>query len=515
MTVLDDRITDTVVMPSTEPAPSLDSSGQVLLKKLKSQLAKARKANREKYEYYETKQRVRQLDIAIPPMLRDVFTVCGWPATVVDTLEERIDLMGYTSSSGDLMGLDEVFIDNNMDLESSRGTVDDLIAGTAFVSVGTGDPGSGEPDVVVRAESPNSATVVWDYRKNSAAAGLSVTYDEANRLVMQSLYLPNKTVLYAANPLNGKLEIVNVDNHNVGRVLMSRLVSKDRASNPHGRSEITRPVRYYTDAAIRTMLGMEVNREFYTTPMRALLDVDPATMGFTEDMSEAEKIRRGWSIMMGHLNLVPPQGGDGPMSQARPQAVEFRAQPPTPYIEQIKGYSIMLSGECGLPATAFGFVTDNPTSGDAITKSEYRLVRRAERRIQGFNPTWREVALLILLCKGRRDLTMSDMRAIRPLWRNPAVPTRAAQADEAQKLVVAKILPPNSEVTYRRLDFTEQDQITLERDWRKQEAKDEAAAARESARTLNTAVATTKAKAAAAPASATPGRPNVGGGPSA
>ena len=205
------------------------------------------------------------------------------------------------------------------------------------------------------------------------------------------------------------------------------------------------------------------------------------------------------------------------MQQPRPQAYEFKTQPPTPYMEQIKGYSIMLSGQTGMPAEMFGFVTDNPTSGDAILKGEYRLVRRAERRIQSYNPSWKEVALLAMLCRDRKradQVSLDDLRQIRPLWRNPAVPTRAAQADEAQKLIASRVLPPQSEITYKRLDIDEHDQLILERDWRKEEAREQAKAAREQASQVNTAVAVTKAKAAAAPTGGEPGRPNIGGGPS-
>ena len=492
-----------------------------VLGRLKKQLTQARKANRNKYAYYETRQVVEQLDIAIPPQLRDTLVICGWPETVVDVLDERIDLLGWATADGNDRGLSEIAEDNNLSVEASRTTNDSLIAGVSFATVGTGDEDEGEPPVLITGESPNSATVTWDYRKRRADAGLSETRNERNQLVMQSLYLPDRTILFAADPDNGgKMEVVSIDEHNLGRTLMTRLLTKDRASNVNGRSEITRAVRYYTDAAIRTMLGMEVNREFYTTPMRAMLDVDPTTLGFREDMSDLEKARLGWKLMMGHINIVPPQGDPNtPLQQPKPSIHQFDPAPPSPYVEQIKAYSIMLSGQTGMPPEMFGFVTDNPTSGDAILKGEYRLVRRAERRIMSYSPSWKEVALLSMLCRDKKRadrLSLDDLRQVRPLWRNPAIPTRAAQADEAQKLIAAKVLPPNSEVTYKRLDIDEQDQLILERDWRKQEAKEQAQMAREQANQVSAAVAVTKAKAEATPAptSGAPGRPNIGGGPS-
>lgn len=494
------------------PNLRLSDDEQALLGALKKQLTLAKLTNRIKNDYYEDKHKPQQFDIAIPPQLRDDVTVAvGWPGTVVDVLEERIDLLGYTSD-GDLRGLDEIADDNYLDVESSRAHCDSLIAGISFVSVGKGDPGLGEPEVVISAESPSAATLVWDYRKRAAAAAISQTYDDHNRVVMQSFYLPDKTVKYAADPADGRVEIIGIDQHNLHRVLMTRLINRDRATDTHGRSEITRAIRYYTDAAVRTMLGMEINREFYTTPQRFALNVNPESLGFTDGMSEAEKQRVGWQIMMGHMNVVPPQP-PGPMAQPNPTVQQFTPAPPTPYIEQVKAYSIQVASASGLPATMLGFVTDNPTSGDAITKSEFRLVRRAERRIQSYNQGWREVALLALLCRDGTGLSMSDIRDIRPEWRNPAVPTRAAAADEAQKLVAAEVLPPRSTVTWTRLGITPREQRQLEIDWRKRQAEMRA----EQMQAQAQEIAKVKAVAAARPqpSGGQPGRANVGGGPSA
>lgn len=492
----------------------LTSEEQVILGKLKKQLTRAKTVNKVKNEYYEAKQRLKDIEIAIPPQIPDLSVAVGWPGTVVDVLEERIDFIQY-SSTGDLRGLDEIAVDNELDLETSRGVSDSLIAGVSFMTVGKGDENENEPPVLITAESPSSATVVWDYRTRRAAAGLSQTYDERNKVVMQSFYLPDKTVVYAVDPLNPNkaLEIVSVNQHNLGRTLMTRLINRDRASDVKGRSEITRAIRYYTDAAVRTMLGMEVNREFYTTPMLALLNVFPDSLGFKDDMSDAEKKKLGWALTMGTLNVVPPQGGDGPQQQINPALVRTTPAPPTPYIEQIKAYSIQVAAESGLPASLLGFVTDNPTSADAIVKGEYRLIRRAERRIQSYKQGLKEVALLSLLVKDGGDLMPADIRDIQVDFRNPATPTRAAEADETQKLVAAEVLPPQSTVTWNRLRFTPAEQAQLKIDWRARQAELAAQQMQEQSQQLELTKATEKAKADNAPPPAA-GKPVTNGKPS-
>src|SRR5690606_22924787 len=209
----------------------------------------------------------------------------GWPGTVVDVTEERLDLLGWTSVTDELYGLDQVFRDNQLALEASRAHLDALITGTGFVTVGTGDETIGEPEILITIESSSSATAIWDYRTRRTTCGLSQTKDENGNVVMESLYLPNETIRFERGA-NRKLIVVDRDRHNLNRVLMARLRNRDRASDFEGRSEITRPLMYYTDAACRTMLGMEINREFYTAPQRYALGAEPEQFGVAEDASD-------------------------------------------------------------------------------------------------------------------------------------------------------------------------------------------------------------------------------------
>jgi hypothetical protein len=60
-----------------------------------------------------------------------------------------------------------------------------------------------------------------------------------------------------------------------------------------GRSEITKPIRYYTDAAARTLLGLEVNREFYNAPQRIGLNVDEDVRGRVRRAGEPVDVDHG------------------------------------------------------------------------------------------------------------------------------------------------------------------------------------------------------------------------------
>lgn len=426
---------------------------------LRGTLLKVRVKNALKSDLYESKRNAEDLGIAIPTGMDHLINaVIGWPGTVVDVLEERLDFQGWTGA-GDL-NLGDVFDDNQLAVESGRGHLDSLIYGCGFETVGRGDVSVGEPQILVSVESTESCTVEWDYRLRRAKSGLSQTRDDKGVVQMETLYLPNETI--RVERVRGELVVVDRDRHGLGRVPVVRTLNRDRASDVNGRSEITRAVEYYTYAALRTLTGLEVNREFYTSPKWAALNADPEVFGMSEDESAAENRKAGFSATQGRLNVIPPQVDEN----GEPVEVklhEFRPAPPTPYIDQVKLYSQLLAAESGMPAPYLGFVTDNPASADSIRQQEYRLVKRAERRQTSFGLAWREVAYLALLLRDG-SVDPEAFRQVGVKWRDASTPTRAAAADEATKLIAAQVLPADSSVTYDRIGLSQQEQDQLERE---------------------------------------------------
>ena len=96
-------------------------------------------ANAEKAKYYDGKNKLKDLGISLPPQMRFIDTVLGWPGTVVDALEERLDFEGWDSKE-----LDLIFQTNDLDVSSSTAHLDALIFGTSFITVTSGR--EGEPE---------------------------------------------------------------------------------------------------------------------------------------------------------------------------------------------------------------------------------------------------------------------------------------------------------------------------------------------------------------------------------
>jgi hypothetical protein len=424
---------------------SLTSDEFTLVQRMLAKLKRHDAKNAELERYYEGKNRLKDLGISIPPNLRMVDSVVGWAGTAVDVLEERLDFEGYIG--GDNFGLNDIFRANELDLEGSLGHKDALVYGLGFVVVGKGM--EGETDPLITIESPKRMTAIYDLRTRRLMAALLVTREPtSNEPLTGSLYLPDQTVYLEF--IKGKPVDVARDIHNLGRVLVAPLVNNPRSGDPDGRSEITRAVRSITDSGVRTMLGAEVSREFYSTPQRAI-------MGAKEDMfldSDGNALNP-WSVIQGRIIGVPYNDDDKVM----PQIQQFNANSPQPFFDQVRMLAQMMAAETAIPSSYFGFQTDNPSSADAIRQMEARLVKRAERRQKQFGRTWTEVARLALLV--RDGELPDDFATVRPIWRDASTPTRAAAADETVKLIQAGVFTPDSEVTYNRLGLTDSDKQQL------------------------------------------------------
>lgn len=409
-------------------------------------------ANTEAEDRYEGSWQAKQFGISIPPNMRGLHSPAGWDGTVVDVLEERLDWLGWTSD-GDDFGLTDVFSANGLDVDGGMAHLDALIFGLAFVTIGSGF--EGEPNPLITPHSPTTMTAVWDRRTRRLSSALA-TVSQDGDVVEATLYTLGSTVSFARQ--GGRWHATERDVHNLSRLPVVAVPNRVRGSRDLGRSEITKPIRYYSDAAARTLLGLEVNREFYNAPQRIGLNVSDSM--FEDESGNAVS---PWTSIMGRVwNIPANEDPDGPA----PDVKQFNPASPSPYLDQIQGYAQRVASEAGIPSTYFGIHTANPASADAIRAAESRLVKRAERRQASFGRSWLEVGRLALLV---RDGELPDTydTSVSTKWRDAATPTRAASADEATKLIASGVLPPDSSVTYDRVGLSPAEQRQVSADKRR------------------------------------------------
>src|SRR5690606_23067839 len=109
--------------------------------------------------YYNGEQVVRDLGISIPPQLRGLHTVIGWPQIGVDALEQRLDVEAwrYKDAPDDSRALDDSGVPNGWVAGSQLPHQDCLIYGSCYAAVGSGDDAALPP--LISIESLSDMTV--------------------------------------------------------------------------------------------------------------------------------------------------------------------------------------------------------------------------------------------------------------------------------------------------------------------------------------------------------------------
>ena len=206
--------------------------------------------------------------------------VAGWPGIAVDVLEERLDFLAFADDD-----LTEAFDENALDEESSQVHLDSMIFGIGFVSVTAG--GDDEPAQVVRGHDAKNTTGLINPRTGRLDAALTreVTNGETTGV---EVWTSDQIITAHRDRESSPWEITDRTNHYLGRVPLVPFVNRSRTGNRAGKSEITGPIRRYADSAIRTLIAMDVNREFFSAPQRYAIGMnqDDFCLLYTSDAAD-------------------------------------------------------------------------------------------------------------------------------------------------------------------------------------------------------------------------------------
>lgn len=447
----------------------LSDDDQRLLARLHSQLQKKEPRNKLRSNYYDGKNRLKNLGISIPPSIAgDIETVVGWPAQAVDKLEQRLNRQGFTIPTGDagvLEDLENIYDLNNMQTESSSAHVSALTHGTAFAFGTRGNESEGEPPVVISIRSARQATAIYNRRKRALDAALEIVADEDTN-ADQYLIIHKPDEIITAR--KGQREWVIEDRaKGIGIVSCVPFIHRPFVERVFGMSRVTRPVMSMTDTAVRTVLRTEVSAEFYSAPQRYLLGADESAF-----QDKDGNVRTGWEAILGRLWAIPhPEPDEDQVGEVKPiTAGQFPQQSMVPHTEHLRSTALMFAGETGIPVSSLGIIHDNPSSADAIRAGEMDLVAIAERDQLTFGNAHANLGKLIMYMLDGNMNRRDDLAGLRTRWLNAATPTQQAQAQAAAVLIGQGTLLPRSPITYEYLGFDDTTIRRLQSEDRRMEA---------------------------------------------
>ena len=429
----------------------VDDKNIDLLARLIMQWQDKRARNKLKTDYWNGKHKLDHIGFSIPPALRKLEEVVGWPAKAVQAHAERCMFDGFVSKndSDDPYGIQRTLVDNRFDIELPMAITSTMVHSCAFIAVTPGDVEAGEPEVLVMPKSAQWASGLWNWRTRSLDAAFAVNdVDDYGRPVEMTLYVTDRTIRLHNTSTGWRL--VDEHSHGLNRVPVETLAYRPTLDRPFGSSVISRAVMSITDDAMRTVLRSETSAEFYSAPQYLLLGADPDS--FKDDDGNPIPV---WEFIIGRINLLSKdEDGDVPkLEQISQQSVQ-------PHIEQLRELACRFAGETNVPVSSLGVVTDNPSSAEAMHAAEKDLVIDCAAATRVFGAALRRVGQDIVMMRSDGPNEMDDeLATLTARWRNPALPSVIDAGDAMVKLIGAFPWLAETTVALEEVGFTDE-QIT-------------------------------------------------------
>ena len=152
--------------------------------------------NQKKNKYYEAKNTLQDLGLSIPPPLKDVETVVGWPQKAVEALAVRSRFDGFEANDANAAEiLERVSEQSGLKRKYRMAVTSELIYCFSAVTISRGDVESGEPEVIIGLHSAESSAARWDYRKNRIKYGFTIVdYTDKGKACEINLYVDDAIV---------------------------------------------------------------------------------------------------------------------------------------------------------------------------------------------------------------------------------------------------------------------------------------------------------------------------------
>lgn len=350
---------------------------------LRRKLEKKQPRIEKRYNYYDMKVFVQDFGKTTPDDFKYLNEVLGWCSTAVDAVADRIVFKNFKN---DLFGMNEIFEVNNQDVFVSDLILGSLISSCDFVYIYKGIDGFPKLEVI----DGYNATGMIDRTTMLLNEGYAVLErDVNNKPIKEAYFTSTETIIY-----DKRYKEPLVVNNPTGYPLLVPIIYKPDAKRPFGHSRISRACMNIQQGAMRTLKRSEISAEYYSFPQKYVLGTD----------QESERLDRFRASIAMMLEITKDDDGD------KPTVGQFQQQSMEPFISQMKMFASLFAGESGLTVDDLGFVSDNPSSQEAIKASHERL-RLITRKAQScFSVGLKNVGFLACCLRDNKSYKRYEIR---------------------------------------------------------------------------------------------------------
>lgn len=341
-----------------------------------------------RYKYYEMKNTVRDITAVTPPQFKNFTATLGWCGKAVDSLADRLVFREFRD---DNFGVNEIYQQNNADVLFDSAVLSALISSCCFIYIYADDDGYPRLQVVDGA----NATGVIDEVTGLLKEGYAVLErGDGDKATLEAHFLPGKTVYYP-----GDAAPYEVENH-APYPLLVPIIYRPDAKRPFGHSRISRACMGLIQGALRTIKRSEISAEFYSFPQKYIVGLS----------SDAEALDTWKATVSSFLSFSKDEDGESP------KLGQFQQQSMSPYTEQLRTFAALFAGETGLTLDDLGFVTDNPSSADAIKASHENLRLAARKAQRTFGSGFLNAGYLAACVRDDFGYTREQIYMTKPIW---------------------------------------------------------------------------------------------------
>lgn len=341
-----------------------------------------------RYQYYEMKNGIRDFGTMIPVNMRWMHYTLGWCGKAVDSLADRLSFREFRDDNFELYS---IFQMNNADVLFDSAMLSALIGSCCFIHITQNDEGYPRLNVVDGA----NGTGVLDEVTGLLREGYAVLErDNEGSPVLDAYFEPGKTTYYP------KGEEPYEKENAAPYPLLVPIIHRPDAARPFGHSRISRACMDIMQSALRTLKRAEVSAEFYSFPQKYVT-------GLSNDSEMFEKWK---ATISSFLMFTKDEDGDSP------KLGQFTQASMSPYTEQLRTFAALFAGETGLTLDDLGFVTDNPSSAEAIKASHENLRLAARKAQRTFGSGFLNVGYLAACVRDRFPYRREQLYLTKPVW---------------------------------------------------------------------------------------------------
>ena len=356
---------------------------------LRNKLANKRIRVDTRYRFYEMKNAVKDMQLLDHQEFKWLTAPLGWCGKAVDSLADRLVFYEFGDDNFDLT---EIFQMNNPDTFFDSAILSALISSCCFVYISADSNGYPRLQVI----DGSNATGELDPITGLLTEGYAILEkDDKGNAITEAYFTKGTTQI-----IRKGAKTAQIIKNNVPYPLLVPIIYRPDARRPFGHSRISRACMKIMEGAIRTVKRSEISAEFYSFPQKY-------ATGLSTDTEKMEKWKATISSFMAFTK--DDEGDTVKLGQ-------FTQQSMSPYVEQLRTFAALFAGETGLTLDDLGFVSDNPSSAEAIKASHENLRLMARKAQRNFGSGFLNVGYLAACMRDNYPYQRQQLYLTKPIW---------------------------------------------------------------------------------------------------